>query len=84
MSTATLAAALIGLGGLVVAWVITAGRPRVAERAVQLALGGAGVAVAAGGLLLWGDAGAADWALATVALGLAFPTHFRWVFREQA
>lgn len=52
--TTTLGYALVGLGIAVVAWVVVAGRGRVAERPVQ------------------------------IALGLAFPVHFRFAFRGQA
>jgi hypothetical protein len=50
---------------------------------VQAALGGAGVAVACGGLLVRGDAGAADWAIAVGALAYAFPLHLRLAFRGE-
>ena len=39
-----------------------------------------GVAIAAGGLLLQEDVGAASWVLALVALGIVAPVHTRLVF----
>jgi len=74
---------LVGLGTLIVLAVVIAGRDRVATRPVQAALGGAGVAVACGGLLVRGDAGDADWASAGGALAYAFPLHLRLAFRGE-
>ena len=54
-------------------------RERPAHRVVR----GAGVAVACGGLLVRGDAGAADWAIAVGALAYAFPLHLRLAFRGE-
>jgi hypothetical protein len=72
---------LIALGTFIVLAVVVAGRDRVATRPVQAALAGAGVAVACGGLLVHGDAGAADWVIAVGAAAYAFPLHLRLAFR---
>jgi hypothetical protein len=64
---------------LLAAFVLVALWRRLSEVVAMIALGGIGAAVGAGALLVQDRASGADWAIATVALGVLTPVHARLV-----